>query len=125
MRFKYKELRFNKRLSSLLIIFMSTHTLAADNIAKSVMNVAETLAFDAKHYAASYGVTLDEAMRRLLIMHDTNNQVASLNDQYKNVLSGIYFDNGSDFGLKINVVGNNHPQQIFKLEKSLIAASNF
>ncbi len=81
------------------------------------MNVAETLAFDAKHYAASYGVTLDEAMRRLLIMHGTDNQVAGLSDKYKNVISGLYFDNGPDFGLKVKVVGNNNSQQAFKLER--------
>ncbi|EPR9360838.1 hypothetical protein SOI69_09045 [Acinetobacter pittii] len=120
MSSKYKKFKLKTLSTTLFIAFTSTGVFAADsnsNQQKPVMNVAETLAFDAKHYAASYGVTLDEAMRRLLIMHGTDNQVAGLSDKYKNVISGLYFDNGPDFGLKVKVVGNNNSQQAFKLER--------
>nr|WP_174506103.1 hypothetical protein [Acinetobacter sp. Marseille-Q1620] len=120
MEINHKNTKLQKLLSVIVLSTASSISLAAtdNSIApKPLMNVAETLAFDAKHYAASYGVSLDEAMRRLLIMHGTNEQIAQINENFKNQISGIYFDNGADFGLKVKVTGNNNSLKSFKLER--------
>jgi hypothetical protein len=75
----------------------------------AVLDAAEALALDAQHYAASYGVTEQEAMRRLLIMHGTTDQIADVEQQHGPTIAGIYFDNGPDFGLKVKVTGDSAP----------------
>lgn len=82
-----------------------------------LMNEAETLAMDAKNYAASYNVSTDEAMRRLLIMHGTGEQLTGLQESYGNKLSGIYFDNTQNFGLNIKIKGGYSQPKFTRLEK--------
>lgn len=74
-----------------------------------VLDAAEALALDAQHYAASYGVSEEEAMRRLLIMHGTTDQIADVEQQHGPTIAGVYFDNGPDFGLKVKVTGEAAP----------------
>ena len=73
------------------------------------LDQSEALALDAKIYAANYGVSQEEALRRLLIMLDTGDEIASIEQQEGSRLAGVYFDNGSQFGLKVRVVGDNVP----------------
>lgn len=74
-----------------------------------VLSADEALAIDAKHYAASYGVSVEEAAERLLIMHESGEQIAQIAQRYRDRLSGIYFDSSGSFGLAVRVTGNQVP----------------
>ncbi len=72
----------------------------------AAMDGIEALALDAKYYAEDYGVTEDEALRRLLIMHGTKEQVKAIEAEYGDRISGVYFDNGAEFSLKVTLTGD-------------------
>lgn len=84
----------------------------------TALDAAEALAVDAQHYAASYGVGETEAMRRLLIMHGTREQALDVERRNEANLSGMFFDNGADFGLKVRVVGDAAPANAKLVKKA-------
>ena len=65
---------FNIRICLFLAICSPVTTYASDQNS-TPLSAAEALAIDAKYYAESYGVSEDEAMRRILIMHDSSDQI--------------------------------------------------
>ncbi len=65
----------------------------------------ESIALEAASYAAQYGVTEEEAVRRLALMHDAEDSLNSVEQSVGSALGGIYFDNGADFALVVNTVG--------------------
>lgn len=75
----------------------------------AALTEAEALAIDAKHYAASYGVSFEEALERLLIMQDSGEQIAAIAGKHRDRLSGMFFDNRGDFSLVVRVTGDNAP----------------
>jgi hypothetical protein len=89
------------------LALLGTQIAVAQTI--DALDQSEALAVDAKIYAENYGVSYDEAMRRLLIMLDTSNEIASIEQQEGSRLAGVYFDNGAQFGLKVRVVGDDAP----------------
>lgn len=113
--------KFSSRMILIALLpLISNASIAADDsnsVKRPLMNEAETLALDAKHYAASYHVSIDEAMRRLLIMHGTEDQLTGLQESYGNKLSGIYFDNGQSFGLNIRMKGSYNAPKTTRLVK--------
>lgn len=68
-----------------------------------IVSAEEALAIDGKAYAARYGVSLEEAMRRILIMASTSEQVAALESEFSEQVSGIYFDNSGAFQLIVQL----------------------
>lgn len=70
-----------------------------------VLAPEEALVLDGKSYAARFNVSLDEAMRRILIISGTNDEIAALDQELGDEMAGVYFDNGQNFGLKVNVTG--------------------
>lgn len=63
---------------------------------------AEALALDARIYAETFGVSFDEAVRRMLIMHETGAEVASVEAEEGSDFAGSFFDNRDpDFGLVV------------------------
>lgn len=68
---------------------------------KIVLSAAEALAADAVIYAEAYGVTYEEALRRLSIMTGDLNEVASVETGEGTNFAGTYFDNGENFALVV------------------------
>lgn len=66
-----------------------------------VIDEAEALAMDAKIYAENYGVSFDEALSRLTVMLYGQSDADTTTQSEGSDLAGVYFDNGSDFGLVI------------------------
>ncbi|MGB7374149.1 S1 family peptidase [Pontixanthobacter sp.] len=65
------------------------------------LDLAETLAAEAKSYSGIYGVSHEEAMRRLTIMHGTGEEIRALETEIGSELAGTFFDNSADFGLVV------------------------
>lgn len=63
------------------------------------------MATDAQHYARNYGVSLEEAKRRLLIMANSGPEIEALEQEFKGKIAGIYFDNRGEFKLRVRTVG--------------------
>lgn len=82
-------------------IFAVPSIAQAEAIENTQLDEAETLTLDAKQYAASYDVSLEEAMRRLVIMFDLKDQVGTIASEEGESYAGSYFDNGSQFGLVV------------------------
>lgn len=106
-----------KRLSPLSCLFALGLALsspgraqpAADN-GQTVDNAPavsaeEALVIDGRSYAKRYGVSLEEAMRRILVMAGTGEEVASLDSEFGDQVAGVYFDHGASFGLKVRLTG--------------------
>ncbi|QMT31491.1 S1 family peptidase [Alysiella filiformis] len=106
--FKFKKLFPCAAIISAL--FVSPVSLANETESET-MTQAEALAIDAKHYAAAYGVDETEAMRRLLIMHGSTEEIEALEKTYQDRLAGVYFDNGANFGLNFVLTGDETPQE--------------
>jgi hypothetical protein len=58
----------------------------------------EMLVVDGQAYAKAYGVTVQEAMRRILVMTDTTEAVDALAGEFAGRVGGQFFTHGSDFG---------------------------
>ena len=94
------------------VSLLAASVFAVSNIAKAETNQsdvveniqldeAEMLTLDAKQYAASYDVSLEEAMRRLVIMYDLKDQVETVANEEGENYAGSYFDNEGQFGLVV------------------------
>lgn len=78
---------------------------AAGAEAVEPLSAEEALVVDGKSYAARYNVSLEEAMRRITLMAGTGDDIAALGTEFGDEVSGIYFENGADFGLKVRLTG--------------------
>jgi hypothetical protein len=103
---KMNSLKQRCLLAVIPALFMATSASAQTT---QGLDQAEALALDAKIYAENYGVSQEEALRRLLIMLDTGSEVAAVEQQERSRLAGVYFDNGSQFALNVRVVGDDAP----------------
>ena len=70
-----------------------------------LITAEEALVIDGKAYAERYGVSLEEAMRRLTIMAGTAEEIDALEEEFGDQLAGIYFQNGQDFELVVRLTG--------------------
>lgn len=66
----------------------------------------EMLVLDGQSYAKIYGVSLEEGMRRVLVMHDTTEAINALSGEFAGKIGGQYFTHGADFGLKMRLTGS-------------------
>lgn len=101
-----------KALSSFVIstgILLSCPALAQEGEEAQLIDNAEALALDAKYYSAMYGVSEMEAMRRLLIMHGSQEEIESLQSEYDGKLAGLYFDNGPEFSVNLLLTDDQVP----------------
>ena len=69
----------------------------------------EMLVLDAQSYVKLYGVSLEEAMRRVMLMHDTQEEVIGLSEEFAGQIGGQYFTHGSEFGLEMRLTGKVRP----------------
>jgi hypothetical protein len=78
----------------------SAQTAASDGAV--VLDQSEAVAKDAEIYAATYGVSFDEAVRRMLLMHQDPAEILSVEGEDGADFAGSYFDNRStEFGLVV------------------------
>ncbi len=85
--------------------FIRTDTGSANSAENGLLTAEEALVLDARSYATSYNVSLDEAMMRIAIMSGTGEDIEALGEELNNEVSGMYFDNGPNFGLKVKTTG--------------------
>ena len=105
---------FSKKLFSLLVISSSvfySHSLLAQDDSTLLIENAEALAQDAKYYAEIYNVSETEAMRRLIIMHRSQEEISSLESEYGDELAGLYFDNGEEFSVNLLLTTETPPSE--------------
>ena len=81
----------------------------ADSEGMEPLSAEEALVIDGKSYAARYNVALEEAMRRITLMAGSGDEISALGREFGDDVSGIYFDNGADFGLKVRLTGQEKP----------------
>lgn len=74
-----------------------------------VSGPAEALATDSKHYAASYGVDHTEAMRQMLIQHDTQEQTEALQAEFGDKIVGMGFIKDPEYGYLVTLSGTGAP----------------
>ena len=111
---------WKKALSSFIIttgILVSCSALAQEEDMQLIEN-AEALALDAKYYSAMYNVSETEAMRRLLIMHGSQEEIEALELEYADRLAGLYFDNGPEFSVNLLLTDNQVPADKKLLRKA-------
>lgn len=102
---------WKKALSTFAIftgILVSCSALAQEDDTQLLDN-AEALATDAKYYSAIYGVSETEALRRLLIMHGSQEEIEALQSEYDGKLAGLYFDNGPEFSVNLLLTDDQVP----------------
>jgi hypothetical protein len=110
MKFPSKFVSCGRRLTTILCLSAMPFSVVYAQPAASPDGVAtlsdeEALVLDGKSYAARYNVTLAEAMRRISIMAGTGEDVSALEQELGDEVSGMYFDNGVNFGLKVRTTG--------------------
>ncbi|HEX9966045.1 MAG TPA: hypothetical protein VGB04_13800 [Allosphingosinicella sp.] len=67
-----------------------------------VLDQSEAVAKDAEIYAATYNVSFDEAVRRMLLMHQDAAEILAVEGEDGADFAGSYFDNqSSEFGLVV------------------------
>jgi hypothetical protein len=87
---------------AILLSFSSSAAIAQTPATPAVLDVDEALAVDAKIYADSYGVALEEAMKRLTIMSDVEGDISMINREEGDDYAGTFFDNRSaTFGIVV------------------------
>ena len=86
-------------------------TVAQDSKETQVvpMSKAQALATDAKHYARAYGVSHIEAMRRMLIMNDAQEQIDTIKKEFSDRLDDAGFTNEPEFVLIVSLFGDGAP----------------
>jgi hypothetical protein len=81
----------------------------------TVLDTAEVLAVDAKLYAEAYGVSQEEAVKRLSIMFDIGAEVDAAESEEGDDLAGTYFDNSAtQFALVVRTKKANKPDRILR-----------
>lgn len=71
-------------------VLMGPAIAAETDAAVSKLDQAEALAIDAELYARDYGVSEEEAARRLLIMHGAGEEIGQLEQEFGTTLSGVF-----------------------------------
>jgi len=86
-------------------------TVAQDSKETQVapMSKAQALAIDAKHYARAYEVSHVEAMRRMLVMNDAQEQIDAIKKEFSDRLDDAGFTNEPEFALIVSLFGDGAP----------------
>ena len=90
---------------------IAVSTVAQDSKETQIapMSKAQALATDAKHYARAYGVSHIEAMRRMLIMNDAQEQIDTIKKEFSDRLDDAGFTNEPEFALIVSLFGDGAP----------------
>lgn len=87
------------------VLAQDTQSLPVSSDGAKPMSAEEALVYDGQAYAQRYGVSLEEAMARLVVMAGTANQIDMIESELGQELSGIYFNNGPDFHVVVRTTG--------------------
>jgi hypothetical protein len=82
-------------LASTLFINNFSSAYAQTEANPTVLDTAEALAVDAKFYAEAYGVSQEEAVKRLSIMFDIGAEADVAESEEGDDFAGSYFDNSA------------------------------
>ena len=90
---------------------IAVSTVAQDSKETQVapMSKAQALAIDAKHYARAYEVSHVEAMRRMFVMNDTQEQIDTIKKEFSDRLDDVGFTNEPEFTLIVSLFGDGAP----------------
>ena len=86
---------------SLLSIFLLQPAFANEDT-QEVIPLEEAIALQADSYSKDYGVSFEEAVRRLSLMYESSDSISEVSTEIGSDLGGLYFDNGDDFYLVVN-----------------------
>ena len=70
---------------------------------------AQALAIDSKHYAMAYGVNHTEAMRRMLIQHDNEEQREALRKEFGDRIASTGLITDPEYGILVTLTGTGKP----------------
>jgi hypothetical protein len=102
-------------LASTLFINNFSSAYAQTEANPTVFDTAEALAVDAKFYAEAYGVSQEEAVKRLSIMFDIDAEADVAESEEGDDFAGSYFDNSApQFALVVRTKKANKPDRILK-----------
>jgi hypothetical protein len=102
-------------LASTLFINNFSSAYAQTETEPTVLDSVEALAVDAKLYAEAYGVSQEEAVKRLSIMFDIGAEADAAESEEGDDFAGSYFDNSaSQFALVVRTKKANKPDRILK-----------
>ncbi len=102
-------------LASTLFVsnFLSAHAQTEAN--PTALDTAEALAVDAKFYAEAYGVSQEEAVKRLSIMFDIGAEADAAESEEGDDFAGSYFDNSAtQFALVVRTKKADKADRILK-----------
>ena len=93
------------------IEFIAVSTVTQDTKETQIipMSKAQALAIDAKHYARAYEVSHVEAMRRMLIMNDAQEQIDTIKKEFSDRLDDAGFTNEPEFALIVSLFVDGAP----------------
>jgi hypothetical protein len=102
-------------LASIMFIGDFSPAYAQTEANPTVLDTVEALAVDAKLYAEAYGVSQEEAVKRLSIMLDIGAEADAAESEEGDDFAGSHFDNSaSQFALVVRTKKANKPDRILK-----------
>lgn len=103
------------RVIGLVVMSLISASANAQEVTPVAIDQSEALAMDARIYAETYGVTFDDALKRLIVMTEADGDIESAESEDGVDFAGAYFDNGAtNFGL---VIRTKKPS---KLDRTLV-----
>lgn len=109
-------------LASTMFIGNFSSAYAQTETSPTLLDSGEALAADAKLYAQAYGVSYEEAAKRLSIMHDIGAEADAAESEEGDDFAGSYFDNSAtQFGLVVRTKKANKPERILKRKARAVA----
>ncbi|WP_404787487.1 hypothetical protein [Altericista sp. CCNU0014] len=109
-------------LVSTIIISNFSSAYAQTETNPTLLDSGEALAADAKLYAEAYGVSYEEAAKRLSIMFDIGAEADAAESEEGDDFAGSYFDNSTtQFSLVVRTKKANKPDRILKRKARAVA----
>lgn len=110
-------------LASTIFIGNFSSAYAQTETNPMLLDSGEVLAADAKIYAEAYGVSQEEAAKRLSIMFDIGAEADAAESGEGDDFAGGYFDNSAaQFALVVRTKKANKPERILKRKARVVAA---
>lgn len=110
-------------LASTLLIGNFSSAYAQTETNPTLLDSSEALAADAKLYTDAYGVSYEEAVKRLSIMLDIGAEANAAESEEGDDFAGSFFDNSAtQFGLVVRTKKANKPDRILKRKARAVAA---
>jgi hypothetical protein len=110
-------------LASTIFIGNFSSAYAQTQTNPTLLDSGEALAVDAKIYAEAYGVSYEEAAKRLSIMLDIGAEADAAESEEGDDFAGDYFDNSAaQFALVVRTKKANKPDRILTRKARVVAA---